>query len=135
YRAISAKLEPGHEFFMITGFEGEIDSTVEQLTPLIQVVVRGLSEEGLIAIPMDGMPLNIKEAVRALGMSAVSGVGYSSRKEASGMFHNRTFVYMPQGRSGMFLLNGENRQFTLAQRAPANTWLLAEAYYDLSQLV
>jgi hypothetical protein len=135
YNAIVAQLEPGHEFLMVTGFEGEIAKGVAQLTPLIQAVVRAAAEEEVLPVPAEKLPLDIREAVRATGVDAVAGVGYSSRKLANEMFHNRTFVYMPQGRSGLFLISGENHKFTLAQRAPANTWVMVEADYDLTHIV
>ncbi len=135
YNAMAAQLEPGHEFFMVTGFEGEIEKGVELVTPLLRTAIKAYVVESAAPVPINAFPLKIKEAVQATGISSVAGIGYSSRKEQNGMFHNRTFVYMPQGRRGVFLVNGENRELTLSQRAPANTWLMAEADYDLTHLL
>lgn len=126
---VALRLEPGHEFYMITSFRGEISRIADSLQPLLKAVI---SREGNPLVKM--LPLNVPSALNTLGLSSMAGVGYSSRALAEhGLFHNRTYVHSIGGRQGLLLISGgAPRKLDLAERLPANTWLLVEGEMDIA---
>jgi hypothetical protein len=79
---------------------------------------------------------NLKALFSNLGLNDIKAVGFSSVREASGNFRNRTFIYMPKGRHGIFAaLGGQPGRFVGEHLAPPDADFFLESEFDLGALL
>jgi hypothetical protein len=70
-----------------------------------------------------------------LGLNDVKAVGFSSVREAGGTFRNRTFLYTPDGRHGLFAaFGGQPGRFLGEHLAPPDCDFYCECEFDVSAL-
>lgn len=126
---VASQLESGHEFYMITSFEGEISRYVRSFDPFLKALLKSNHVNQMVK----GIPLDTSAAIQALGLSNIAGVGYSSRELGEyGLFHNRSYLHAVNGRQGILLASGgPARKLDFADRLPHNTWIMYEGELDL----
>ncbi len=91
--------------------------------------------KGLVAVqPQLSMyaKQDFKDVFTTLGLDDVKAIGVSSVHEPSGAYRNRTFLYTPQGRHGLFaVFGGVPAPFAYARLAPADADFYAEHEFDV----
>ena len=121
FAEVSKYLDLGGPFYAYIDLDGDVDRLGEQ----INEVYSAIAETGEIP------PVDVREIVSELGIGKIEALGASSIKTAKG-FRNKTFAYIPDGRSGLLnLLGGDGEKLHYAALAPAGADFIVEQELNL----
>lgn len=125
FDAVSRQLELGGALY---GYV-DIDGDAQRLADFLKVFTKSMAAEN----PQMAMLQQDFGAIFAdLGLSDVKAAGLSSVEATPGVFRNRVFLYMPDGRHGLFAgLGGAPAPYKHLKLAPANADIYAEGEIDL----
>jgi type IV pilus assembly protein PilA len=129
FEAVNRHLELGGTLY---GY-GDVDGDALALAGGMQALVHQIAAAQPMASPLEKQ--DFKALFSDLGLNDVKAIGFSSVREASGNFRNRTFLYTPDGRHGIFAaFGGQPGRFLGARLAPADTDFYSECEFDVSAL-
>ena len=121
FSAVSRYLDLGGPFYGYVDLDGDVD----RLGELLNEMYAGIAETGEVP------PVDVREIVAELGVGKIEALGASSIKTANG-FRNKTFLYIPDGRSGLLnLLGGDGEPLHYASLAPTGADLVVEQELNL----
>lgn len=128
YEAVAKHLELGGMFY---GY-ADLGGNILELTRMVQEGINMVRAKGDEDIP-EG--LTAEGIVKALGLDCIDAVGASSRKKGD-LIHNRAFISMPKGSSGvMKIFGGKPAPFLSATLVPAGSDFVVEQDVNLSGVV
>lgn len=99
FQKVTSHLELGGASFSYAE-EGEIFTL---LGKMMDEVVKSMPEKEKAKMPAG---FSFKKVFGLIGLDAIKASGLSSRKTAEGFNHQRSFVYIPEGRKGLLTLSG-----------------------------
>ena len=103
----------------------DIDGDLSDLGAKVNEFYAAIAETGEVP------PVDITEILNEIGLQKVQALGGSSIKTPEG-FRNKTFLYIPDGRSGILnLLGGDSEPLHYASLAPAGADLIIEQELNL----
>ncbi len=120
YGKVAPHLDPGGIFYTYV----DIDSDALSFAKMGDTLLGIAREEAGGVIPPG---LSTSGIIKALGLDRLKAFGLSSRKAEGGLFRNRGFLYLPEGRTGVFqLFGGEAAPLQSPLSAPAGSDLVME---------
>src|SRR5271157_5713821 len=127
FDAVSSRLELGGVLY---GY-ADIDGDALALASGAQVLVHQLSAAQPQLAALDRQ--DFKALFAELGLSDVKAVGFSSVREPDGNYRNRTFLYTPAGRHGLFAaFGGKPGRFIGSRMAPPDCDFYSECEFDVN---
>jgi hypothetical protein len=129
FDAVNSHLELGGVLY---GY-ADVDGDALALAGSAQALVRQIA----VAQPQLGAlgQKDFKELFTELGLNDVKAIGVSSVREAGGVFRNRTFIFTPDGRHGLFaVFGGQPGRFVGPRLAPPDCDFYCESDFDVSAL-
>ncbi|MCB1097600.1 MAG: hypothetical protein KDN22_18655 [Verrucomicrobiae bacterium] len=124
FAEVSKYLDLGGPFYGYVEVDGDVDRLGEQINELYGA----LSDTGEVP------PVDVREIINELGIGKIAALGASSVKTENG-FRNKTFFYIPDGRSGLLnLLGGDGEPLHYASLAPAGADIIVEQEVNLKAL-
>ncbi len=125
--AVNQQLELGGTFYAYADIDGDVKKFGESLN---QLGAKAAEANPYAAMAKQDYPA----LLNLLGIDAVKAIGASS-VAIDGGYRNRCFIYMPEGRRGIFAFGGgEAKPFSRVKMAPADADFYTEAEYDLPAL-
>jgi type IV pilus assembly protein PilA len=129
FAAVNRQLELGGTVY---GFV-DVDGDALKFSTSIQSVLQQMAKSEPSMKPIADQDLT--EVFKLLGLDDVKAFGFSSVPEGDGFFRNRLFMYMPDGRHGLFsALGGKAAPFARLNLAPADADVYMESEIDLAAL-
>lgn len=126
FQAVNSHLELGGTLY---GF-ADVDGDALYAADGLQALVTSAAASQPMLAPLEKQ--DFKALFSDLGLNDVKAVGFSSVRETGGNYRNRTFVYMPDGRHGLFAaFGGQPGPFVGAKLAPSDTDLYSEFEFNL----
>jgi len=120
---VAGFLDLGGVFYAYMDLTDEID----RFGTILNEVASALKESDP---DMPPIPLDLKRALRASGLTGIQAIGMSSREMEAGIFHNRSILYFPEGPVGLFEIFGNvPHPFDSLDMAPESTDLVFEMSY------
>jgi type IV pilus assembly protein PilA len=129
FDAVSSHLELGGVLY---GY-ADIDGDALALASSAQVLVHQLavSQPQLAALDRQ----DLKGLFSQLGLSDIKAVGFSSVRDADGIYRNRTFLFTPGGRHGLLAaFGGQPGRFIGSRMAPPDCDFYSETEFDVNAL-
>ncbi|MGK0185163.1 MAG: hypothetical protein ACI9R3_000938 [Verrucomicrobiales bacterium] len=121
FAAVSRHLDLGGPFYGYVELDGDVDRLGEH----INEIYNAFADTGEVP------PVDVREIIKELGIGKIEALGASSIKTENG-YRNKTFVYIPDGRSGLLnLLGGDGEPLHYAPLAPAGADLVVEQEVNL----
>jgi type IV pilus assembly protein PilA len=109
----------------------DIDGDIGELAAGAQALVHQVAASQPLLGPLDKQ--DIRGLFAEMGLNDVKALGFSSVRQANGIFRNRTFLYTPEGRHGFFAaFGGQPGGFAGAKMAPADADFYSECELDLT---
>ncbi|MCK9523298.1 MAG: hypothetical protein M0R76_09705 [Proteobacteria bacterium] len=134
YQAVSQRLDLGGELFFYADMEGDVQRGAEVLQGIwSDLYGRDIEAEGddRASAKIDWVQLS-----RILGFSSVHALGMSSYRESNGMFLNRSYLHIPDGRKGLMQVSGHApHAFDVLQLAPDTAALVGDIDLNLRAIV
>ena len=123
FEAVLEKLDLGGELFGYVDIDGDIESLVEAIGGLYD----GVSE----SVPgPDGEQLpdvDVNALLAEFGFHGIEALGLSSYKSSDDFFHNKAFLYIPEGRVGLMkFTGGEPGPISALKLAPTGADIVVE---------
>ena len=116
FATASKYLDLGGPFYGYVELDGDVDRLGEQVNEFY----------GAMADAGEVPPVDMSEIIDELGIGKIAAIGASSVKTKNG-FRNKTFFYIPDGRSGLLnLLGGDGEPLHYASLAPAGADIVFE---------
>ncbi|MEN3941018.1 hypothetical protein WJU23_06980 [Prosthecobacter sp. SYSU 5D2] len=120
FMKVASQLELGGSAFNYADQEGFMAAVAVMLDDALQ----NMPAEQRQDVPPG---LSFVKLFDAFGLNSVKAMGSSSRLTDSGLYHSRSYAYMPGGRKGLSTLNGAEAQgFLTHEMAPKGTDLALE---------
>ncbi len=125
FNAVTDKLELGGTLFAYADIDGDMLKLAETIDSFSQNAA-AINPMAAVFMPKDFAPL-----FADLGLTDVKALGLSSVATSEDTYRNRVFLYIPEGRHGIFAgLGGDPRPFTIATLAPADVDVAYETEFD-----
>lgn len=103
FAPVSAQLELGGEIYAIQDLNGFLSSTEANLNQLGQILTMMPNKDPMLSIvSMRLMMLDWAQIMDSLGLKGSLTYGVSGYRLSDGNFHNRSFLYLPEGYRGVF---------------------------------
>jgi type IV pilus assembly protein PilA len=129
FEAVNGHLELGGVLY---GY-ADVDGDALSLAGSAQALVRQIAIAQPQLAPIGKK--DFKELFSELGLNDVKAIGFSSVREAGGGFRNRTFIYTPDGRHGLFaVFGGQPGRFVGSKLAPPDADFYSECEFDVTAL-
>jgi type IV pilus assembly protein PilA len=129
FDAVNSHLELGGVLY---GY-ADIDGDALALASSAQVLVHqlALTQPQLAALDRQ----DLKGLFSELGLNDIKAVGFSSVREADGIYRNRTFLFTPAGRHGLLAaFGGRPGRFIGSKMAPPDCDFYSETEFDVNAL-
>ncbi len=121
------QLDLGGVFFGYIDIEEDIAGFAADLNRFIAEIQEHVS-------PFPPLPVDVEAIVRSAHLDGLRAVGLSSVR-SEGLFRNSGFLYLPEGRQGVFrVMGGEPKPFAGLAYAPADTAFFYEIECDVPAL-
>lgn len=131
--AIASHLESGGEFYAVVDVKGEIARMGDMTADFVGYLIQNAGLLGGNSGPAS--KLDYRALVKKLGLYNVDGFGLSSWEGSDGLHHNRSFLYTPNGRTGLLKIFGDKPgPFVTPNLAPADADFVGEGTLDLKSL-
>ena len=129
FEAVRQRLQLGGPLFVYVDIDGDVERIGRDVSASVAVTV-GDAPAGA------KLKQDYAAILAQLGLTQVKAIGMSSAARADGSFDNRTFLFVPEPRSGLLAaFGGPARPFASARLAPADTDLFVETEFDLPALL
>ena len=127
FQIVSEFLQPGGVLYSYINIGGDLEKFTRDLNRLLAIVRRHY--------PNTEIPdVDLTKIIRRLGLHRLEAIGVSSKSREEG-FQNRLFVYVPEGREGLFALTGgRSHPFEVLDIAPREADIVYEQDLNISSL-
>ncbi len=131
-KAISSHLEFGGEFYVVMDTQGDIQKVGDMMADFLGYAMQEYGRVSSAPLPAN---FDYRGFLKKLGLYDLGGLGMSSWKGTDGLHHNRSFIYTPNGRTGLLKLFGDKPgPFITPNLAPADADLVGEVTLNLKTL-
>ena len=118
FGAVAKELQLGGDVYLYMDTEGVFEDFNETLNQLKQDMAQIGAQQGNNQMAMLGA-LDTSQIFSDLGLTGINAIGLSSTRQGQG-YHNRAFVYMPEGPTGILNYVGKPAHpFGIVEQAPA----------------
>ncbi len=125
---VAERLDLGGPVFLYVDLEEDMLSLARQIEPLIGIVQEAVS-------PIPPIPISAEAIVREANLSGLRAFGLSSVRH-QGLYRNSVFLYLPEGRNGLFqAFGGDPGPFVGLRYTPADASYFYEIEYDIPALL
>jgi Tfp pilus assembly protein PilE len=126
FEAVNSHLELGGTLYGFADVDGDALAVADGVKALVTTAA---ANQPMLS-PLEKQ--DFKALFSDLGLNDVKAIGFSSVRESTGNYRNRTFIYMPDGRHGLFAaFGGQAGPFVGTKLAPSDTDLYSEFEFNL----
>jgi type IV pilus assembly protein PilA len=126
FETVNSHLELGGTLYGYVDIDGDLLDLAGNVQSVVKQVATLQPQLSMFA------KQDFKALMTDLGLTDVKAIGFSSVREASGLYRNRAFLYTPEGRHGLFaVFGGQPGKFVGARLAPKGTDFFAEHEFDI----
>ncbi len=125
---VAERLELGGPVFLYVDLEEDLLSLARKIEPLIGIIQEAVS-------PIPPIPVSAEAMLREANLNGLRAFGLSSVRH-QGLYRNSVFLYLPEGRNGLFqAFGGEPGPFVGLPYTPADASYFYEIEYNIPALL
>jgi len=119
FDTVASHLHLGGEVFAYIDVDGDVEKVAGMIRGMLDKVPDG-------ELPPHIENLDLAKVLSEIGIDGIEAVGASSYKDGE-LYHNRAFLYVPEGRKGLLkVFGGDAAPFVSASLAPEDSDLVIE---------